>query len=170
MKNIAIIVCLALGGCISSSKFSFARTDNQTNKLRLDGCYFHIAKKIKVTDEVGVYFLFANGVFFHENISYESLDAALKQFEHYKKDNINFQFERTAWGIYKISLDNIILEKPEPIQGYPIHKLIGKVGNDTTFMISSYEERGSSHKTRQDIYFSFKQFNSKPDSTNNFIK
>ena len=171
-KYFFIFFTLLTMGC-SVSKFTIDKMPVITNKLKLNGCYFDFHSNSNITKEVGILFLYNNGVFYSENTYYQTLEKGLKYYqdknnnEEYKKQ---YPKEKSSWGLYRILNDSIILEKPEPFHGYPIHKLMGKILNDTIFIITSYEENNVKVKIENGSYFYFKQFDNKPDSGNNFVK
>ena len=169
MKKAFFFTCLFLAGCFSS-KFNFEKVSNPSKKLRLDGCYY-LWSTGNYRSSVSIYFLYSNGVFLGGGTSFESLEKGLKSYEDgFKINRKIYPIERSDWGLYKIINDTIIMEQPEPSEGYPLHKTTGIILNDTTFKNLYYEERKIVTKIKGEVIFHFKQLNHKPDSTNSFIK
>ena len=153
---------LSLNSC-STSDFSFSRIPNISQKIRLDGYFYNFQNTN--SQDVSVTFFYSNGILYSKNLYFVSSELAANDcLVSQEKSN------KTFWGLYKISNTNIIIEQPEPINGYPIHRLDGKILNDSTILFMSYSENGKSKKIPNGSYFYFKHFPIKPDSTNHYIK
>ena len=166
MVKVMLSILLFLVGC-SPSKFSIIKQPNLSNKLKLNGCYYNYSFNGNQR-YVHIDFFYTNGVIFSQGLVFENL---VKGLDYYRNLNNNTRYknsiarDRTSWGLYKIINDQIIIEEPEPKQGGPMHKLNGRIINDTTFIIETFQERGIVSKAGSLDYFYFKQFEMKPDSS-----
>ena len=169
MVRMILLISLFILGC--SEKFSLPKQENLSGKLRLDGCYYSFFP-INNHQYVSIYFFYENGIIYHENIPFESVEKGLQVYIDRNKD-INYakvsKKDQTIWGLYNILNDNITIEKAEPVDGLPMLKEYGKIINDTTFVLNQSKEHKVLTKYSPE-YLHFKQFRSKPDSTYCLIK
>lgn len=170
MVRYFLIITLIFTNCSPQSNVSVYKLPTDLQKLKTDGCYYEVSMK---TNKVFIYFLYNNGVFFHEGISFNNIDEGIQYYTQqiFQGDFVKrYGNGKPFWGTFRIINDGIILERPDAFHGYPILKFEGRILNDTTFIISSSTENGVPRKFNNSMTFHFKQFTNKPDSTNNFFK
>ena len=83
----------------------------------------------------------------------------------------NFGKDKWNWGVFIITNNQIEYEKwTVPTESVSTRKSIGNIENDTTFHITEQYFSYNKRKYSVDEVWRFKQFDNKPDSTNNYIK
>jgi len=141
-------------------------------QLRIDGYYYYSADN-KLYD---TYFLYRDGLIINGGGS-----SSLTPFESFEKEfsssytNEYLSNSKYAWGLFNIQGDSILIERWYPSSGgpLPVYMRMGKVLNDTTFVITESYRMKKGKKTEVDSEsetYHFRQFSPKPDSTNIFIK
>jgi hypothetical protein len=178
MKTIYIILLTILISCSSCKELDICKDESLTLKkveftgvqLRTDGFYYGSP----TTDYQGVisYELF---IFYKNGVLMLPGNQELKKMEEYIITIANSNQENTkfVWGVFNIEDKIIKLEHWAAAQcGYPTILRTGEILNDTTFVLKRMEIRDRKGVRETDINeeFHFKQFDTKPDSTNNFIK
>jgi hypothetical protein len=149
---------------------------NLKTSLRLNGYYAY--KYTTITDGLelsNVRFLYKNGIIFDASNHGTHSDIELEKIVHDNIDKYMDKYRKDAnyWKVVSISNSSITIEgwnsslSPKN-QDTIIEK--GIILNDTTFRITSLNDRkGQLIKSVSNIY-EFKKFSPKPDSTNKFIK
>ena len=163
MTIIVITTCSCSG--IFDEKLSMKRVDYDGNELRTDGYYYYLNNGNGNTQ---VRFLYKNGVSLCAN-SYTSHDLNSVESEMVKS------YPRTTkskenWGLFMIAGTTIEIEEwtIEIPRRVTVAKSMGYIENDTTFRLTEHYFSGIKYTYSERWHF--KQFDNKPDSTNNFIK
>ena len=73
-------------------------------------------------------------------------------------------------GVFTINKESIEFETWEAGRDIITFSNYGKILNDTTFSITKQVNNDNSKSDILNLIYKFKQYSSKPDSTNNFIK
>lgn len=174
----AIAIAIVLASCERSfeeiifrdEKLSMSRIDYTGSELRTDGYYI---KYDTVSGDVqaSTKFLYRNGVtlggyiFSLSECDFEDIE------EEYADGSYHKQYcgDKLIWGIYQIKGNSIVFEgwTHDHDGKYSTFKQYGTILNDTTFHVY---KRVFKEETTLDNTYHFKQFASKPDSTNTFIK
>ena len=148
-------------------KLTIQRTDYNGNELRFDGYYYCYYEE---TDVTVVYFLFRNGIIrgaggytrFNENNREQEMISYYNKFS-----------PKTDWGVFIIDEKKILFEKwvesPSGVSA-SVNRKSGYIENDTTFHITESYYSGTKETKQVNEIYHFKQFDNKPDSTNNYIK
>lgn len=87
--------------------------------------------------------------------------------------NSNQQNTKFVFGLFEINTKEISINHWVAAQcGYPAVLRSGEIINDTTFVLKKLIRNDSQgiKEADTDIEFHFRQYNTKPDSTNNFLK
>ena len=166
-KSILTIIVVLACSCsgIFEEKLSMKRVNYDGNELRTDGYYYYLNNGNVSTQ---VRFLYKNGVGLCAN-SYASHD--LNSVEHemvmYYPNTIK---RKENWGLFMISGSTIEIEEwtIEIPRRVTVAKSMGYIENDTTFRLTEHYFSGIKYTYSERWHF--KQFDNKPDSTNNFIK
>ena len=162
-----IFLCLSLLCCnklFPDEKLTLPREDYLGNELRTDGYYYAFFSETNIT---AVMFLYRNG------ISISQGGYATRDLDEIEKRVIKDKFNsKVHWGVFVVNGNKIQHEKWVGSTGIGavLNKGTGHIENDTTI---HFTERYNSEyqKTHAvDEIWHFKQFNNKPDSTNNYIK
>ncbi len=166
-KNIKLLVltlipffvtsCIIYATGIFDQKLKIKKQNYKGNEIRLDGFYYTEYYK----DHFKIVFLYSNGIFIDYSAGYNYNDIL-------NSNNLRFilNYKKTPmymYGLFQINDSIIKIEKWLPSSGGPTKAYLreGKILNDTTFYLM--------HREKKEI-FRFKQFSTKPDSTNRFIK
>ncbi len=144
------------------------------SELRIDGYYYYEWISDKKEKYIGHLFLYKNGIIL-EGAYFLSSDSTEIEFNYrngsWLEQNKNYRWN---WGIFNIDNLAIKYESWSPFDlGDPAYIYEGEILNDTTFFISkSYRLKRGKEKdiTQLERLYHFKQFSSKPDSTNVFVK
>jgi hypothetical protein len=179
MKTILILLfAILLTSCSSCKKMNVCKDESLTlsrveftgKQLRIDGFYYgnpDTAWNNIVRFETFVFY--ANGILYQTGAEeYDKLESYIESLTKTSEQDIKY-----VWGVFNIENNVIKIEHWWPAQcGYPVILRTGEILNDTTFVLTKMERRDSQGTTHKDINqgFYFRQFNTKPDSTNNFIK
>lgn len=172
MYTIRVIVILLVMSFLSSCKnpfaddeeLSFERTLNTSSKIRLDGYYFSYEKP----KGLYVHVYYQNGVVYFTGGG-DSFDYFESEF---KKRDATYETIKSQWGLYVIKDDSIFtngLALRSGMYHYTETFSNGVLLNDTTIIFLSTKHSNGDVQNRSDTLH-FKQFSSKPDSTNVFIK
>jgi hypothetical protein len=149
--------------------FSFSRTENNSNKLKLGGYYYG---KITNSNSYLTYYdmLFQNGVVLCGS---DSLKKVLDNKIEINPNEYNYK-SKFFWGVYRIIDDSIEIQRWIPLFGgcFNVEAFKGVILNDTTFVLTKWynvDKEGSyNYKTIYSIW-KFKKYSPKPDSVVTFI-
>ncbi|MDR2909924.1 MAG: hypothetical protein LBV47_00950 [Bacteroidales bacterium] len=176
MKTIILVLTVTVFGILvscckifySDEKLSMKRVDYNGNQLRLDGYYYYYNSN---EDYTMISFLYRNGTVLSTRAYYLSndLDAIEKRMI---QEHESLRKDKTRWGVFTIFGSRIGYERwAAPDEGgLTVWRRSGHIENDTTYSIT--EEHFSYNNKKYDVNetWHFKQFDHKPDSTNNYIK
>jgi len=169
-----IIVSLILSVCACSKIVGedelilLERIENTSEALRLDGYYVRMIGDNNPT--MIVYFFYRNGIVLSGGgatlSELEELEERYRNGEFYT----NVKNSKIFWGVYQLNADEIRFERWYPSdRPYGSSLRIGKIQNDSTFIITSTADSDGSDVRFVNELFKFKEFSPKPDSTNIFI-
>jgi len=179
MKMKMMILIMLIGGFVvlvaccktlfPDEKLTMQKKPYTGNELRTDGYYYHFVKGYNRTV---VYFLYRNGIILwggtYSTINIDEIETEMiKLYSEIKKT-------KDSWGVFIVNGDTIQYEKwvGSATSRPNTYRYIcwGKIENDTTIRFTK-EYVSERDETRSiDKVWHFKQFDNKPDSTNNFIK
>ncbi len=166
---ISCISCKKMNTC-NDKELTLKRTEYFGQELRIDGFYYGNFN----TDAQGrslyeLFVFYENGILMLPgNIEFSKMEEYITTITNSNQQNTKF-----VWGLFKIKGISISLEHWVPAQcTYPAVLRSGKILNDTSFVLKRMVRRDIHGTTETDINqeFHFRQFDIKPDSTNNFIK
>ncbi|MCK9301406.1 MAG: hypothetical protein M0P23_08530 [Bacteroidales bacterium] len=174
MKRILyILLLLSLSSCeIELEDMYLTRNNYISDKLRIDGYYYD---KEPNSDRVALgYFFYQNGVSYDSNNDY--LDSFNEIEESIKNYNEVYKKYAYGWGVFIVKDSTILIE--QYVQSALNKKLTaifsGEILNDTTFTLNErykLDQNGDKYDVYEfDVTYHFRQYSSKPDSTNNYIK
>jgi hypothetical protein len=174
MKTMILIIligCLFIGlSCCSTlfpdEKLTLQRIDYNGNELRTDGYYYCYFAETGITV---VIFLYKNGIILSPYAS-STQDLGFIEQEMVKYYG---KYHKTDWGVFVIDSDAIQYERwTESPSGVTacVYRKKGYIENDITFHITESYYSGRNETKQIDEVWHFKQFENKPDSTNNYIK
>jgi len=134
------------------------------NELRIDGYYY-----CQEENSTSCIFPYRNGIILSAG-GYSTLDLDVVEKEIF--DNYDtFGKDKWDWGVFIITNNQIEYEKwTVPTESISTRKSTGTIENDTTFHITEQYFSYNNKKYSVDEVWHFKQFDNKPDSTNNYIK
>jgi hypothetical protein len=175
MKTIIILFLAVLTSCSSCIKMvackdkdlTLKRAEFTGNQLKIDGFYYDKSTNLEYSTLI---------IFYRNGIIMLPGNTTDKYFEQYIIDVSKSDLRSTTkyfWGIFNIENNIIKIVHWLPSQcGYPVILRSGEILNDTTFVLKKMIRRDSQGTTEKDMnqIFYFKRYDSKPDSTNNFIK
>lgn len=152
---------------VKDEELTIARQPYNGNELRLDGYYYYMRDGI-IFD---TYFFYRNGVLIYGGASDSiSSDPVCTMDQVFKSDSFVHTLNKDDYGVFLIQNDSIVFEKWGLVQGSkPVDRYLGKIMNDTTFIISRIESPYSGDYYQDNILFRFHSFSPKPDSTNAYI-
>jgi hypothetical protein len=167
MKTHVFVICLlsvlAFSSC-EDEELTFKRTDYTGNEIRTDGCYYRVIGPDSI--RAAYIFYYRNGIvfFFADSANITSID----QFNSLTM----FRNNKTSWRVFTISENNILIS-----QGWgdpwghrrPLVTSYAKIINDTTILWYKQENTRTGTYEYNSVV-NFREFCSKPDSTNVFIK
>ena len=164
---LGILLCLSLFCCnklFPDEKLTLQREDYFGNELRTDGYYYTFGENDKIR---AVSFFYRNGIII---VRTGSLPADL---DYVEKIIVDSDIKsKDHWGVFVIKRSSIQFEKWVGTTGISagLSKNMGNIINDTTIHFterynSEYDKTSAIKET-----WHFKQFDNKPDSTNNYIK
>ena len=167
IKLIGIIgLLLFLYGC-KDDELTLQRVPYYGNELRIDGYYYH---EYGEPARKNIYFLYRNGIILYGTTP---LTSEIEQTENMYQTGKYYELvknDKTSWGVFLINGNTLKFEKWYSGEEAWAYISEGEILNDTTFHITvSYRSNTTERREGNEIYH-FRQFNSKPDSTNNFIK
>lgn len=164
--SIAILInssCKKIGLC-KDEELPLNKIAYSGNQLKIDGVY--IAEPLtNDTNLSEIFILYSNGVLILWDYELtENLEESISSFSGNSKSH---------WGIFNINNTKIEIAHWIPNQcKYPSILRTGDITNDSTFVIKSITKKDGKKITSSNVnlVYHFKQFNSKPDSTNVFVK
>jgi len=172
MKNLILsILVMLFTQCINGDDdlLSLSLAPYNGYQIRIDGYYYQVGYDGKTINSV--YFFYRNGIFMSTGgaePSLEKMDEYITR--HFIKDN-SYKKDKLSWGVFSIENNIIKFERWYPSERpYKSFVREGIILNDTTFHITkSYRSNGSELRGKDEMYY-FRDFSTKPDSTNVFIK
>ena len=174
MSFIAINCLMMLMSCCSTlypdEKLTMQREDYKGNELRIDGYYY----RQEVTDiysRTMVMFLYRTGIALSCG-NFSTIDLNYVEEEMPNRYNL-LQKHKTGWGIFSIN-ENLIqveqwVESPSGAS-VSIYRRSGHIENDATIHFAESYYSGRNETKQINEVWHFKQFDSKPDSANVYIK
>jgi len=158
-KIIVLFSIISFYGCDKELKIE--RTPYIGNELRIDGYYYEMGKNGQIWN---TFFFYRNGLVLNGGSS--NINETLEDLDNnFVSEAFKNSIGKYNWGVFIIDGENITINRwtysPGLGSGLPTLLQDGKIVNDTTFYFKQEEEQS---------FYHFRQFNSKPDSTNNFIK
>jgi hypothetical protein len=151
-------------------ELTLSKTEYSGQELRTDGFYY--GRPVEDYQGVTFYELFVfykNGILMLPgNIEFEKMEEYITMIS--RPGTIEAKY---GWGLFNVEGGIISLEHWVAAQcGYPAVLRSGEILNDTTFVLKKRIIRDSQGTTETDVNeeFHFREFDVKPDSTNNFIK
>ncbi len=174
MKRVLyILLLLAISSCeIELEEMYLTRNDYVSDMLRIDGYYYD---KEPNSNRVALcYFFYKNGISYCANNNYVNSFSELEEsIESYKKIYKKYAY---GWGVFNVMDSTILIE--EYVANSLNKKLTaifsGKILNDTTFTLKErykLDQNGDKYNVYKfDVTYYFRQYSSKPDSTNRYIK
>jgi hypothetical protein len=163
-----VIICLIFifgFGCskYKDERLSMPRINYTGNELQTDGYYYRY-----YAERIVVCVIYRNGI-----IRACGSSVSLQDFENQIDVYNKGVSTKNEWGVFIVDNNTIKYEMwhgARFLEPYITYIYAGKIINDTTFHITeSYRPNGSERCTIDEMWH-FKQFSTKPDSTNNFIK
>ena len=149
------------------------KIDYNGNQIKIGGYYYGDVNKHSSMPYANIYYLYKNGVFFTS----EAADLAAAEEGTINVDNENLFGKKIkgVWGVFQIHDSRIEIERWRSRSNGCESTLFeqGDIINDTTFIIVKREYRENGKVSRTEIpnsTFYFRALQSKPDSTNTFIK
>lgn len=178
MKTMYILLIAILTACSSCKEMDICKDESLTlNKVEFTGSQmrtngFYYGNSSVDSKDIKYYELF---IFYKDGIMMLIGDSEFEKMEEYVTTiaNSNQKNTKFAWGLFNIADKEISIEHWVAAQcGYPTVLRSGEILNDTTFVLNKMIRRDSQGTTENNINqeFHFRQFDIKPDSTNNFIK
>jgi len=140
------------------------------NELRIDGYYY--SNRV-FTDYAGIAVFYRDGTCINVFSRIESLDTTkFIENEILLNGSLMSSFMNTPShiGVFTINKESIEFETWEAGRDIITFSNYGKILNDTTFSITKQVNNDNSKSDILNLIYKFKQYSSKPDSTNNFIK
>jgi hypothetical protein len=173
MLFLSIIQCLLLCSCnriYPDEKLTIQRRDYNGNEIRTDG-YYYSNYSNSAGNHIAFLFFYINGtVLYAGSSSYSNMNAAEAEMLNNISEN---KKEKSNWGVFIIDGNRVEHERwQQSFIGYSyiIRRDYGIIENDTTIhFIESYNSE-TKETFVNDFVYHFRQFDNKPDSTNNFIK
>lgn len=147
-------------------KLSLEKTPYTGNELRTDGYYYEYNDNL-----ISIYFLYKDGIilyaFSHKEIGLDEIEKEMIENNMYN----DFQADKSRWGLFVVNGKTFQMERWTSSTGFslPVTRCKGYIENDTTFHITETFQSDTRKYYQGDWVYHFKQFNLKPDSTNNFI-
>jgi hypothetical protein len=175
-KVLYILLLLAISSCeIELEDMYLTRNDYVSDMLRIDGYYYD---KEPNSNRVALrYFFYKNGVsyFYSDGYCYDSFSELEKSIERIKISKIHQKYA-LGWGVFNVMDSTILIEE---YVASSFNKKItaifsGKILNDTTFTFKEWyklDQNGDKYNVyKSDATYYFRQYSSKPDSTNRYVK
>jgi hypothetical protein len=157
-----LLLCLLLHSCrflgvCEDANLSLQRITSAKNYLKVNGFYYADTNNTALR----VVYLYDNGVMIKDS-SIPLIEVSTYQVK--PQENAFLKSCKGCWGVFNIENNKIIIESWQSnFNGCvsTVHEE-GKILNDTTFVVKTINNRVLTYR--------FMASNSKPDSTNNFIK
>lgn len=183
---IIIFLLIQLTSCMHQKMF-LVRRNISDGRLYLDG-YYKLRGKAMFYDSMrnsiaygiareqesyNVRIFYTNGISLGgEIIRADSVDGRPEYIYEKYKNKGNSKGNRNLWGIFSLEGDSIKFENWEPSSGGGMKTVIrmGKILNDTTFVITKELNRYDGKIGLRQDTFCFVKLTKKPDSTNIYIK
>lgn len=172
-KILYVLLLLSLSSCeIELEDMYLTRSDYDSDILRIDGYYY---TKEPESNRVALrYFFYRNGVCYDNSSPY--FDSFIELEEYLKSLKNAHQKYALGWGIFHITDSTILTE--EYFRSSLEKKLTaifsGRILNDTTFtLLERYklDGNGDQYNTHKfNLTFHFRQYSTKRDSVNIYIK
>jgi hypothetical protein len=173
VKNffLLIIALFLLTGCDTKLRdLTMKRIPYLGDELRIDG-YYYSNPNPDVGYGIGVAVFYRDGFCIHLWTDIKDQDTL-----NFIKDEIllnetlinKMKNDPNHIGTFQVIFPDIQFEVWERKSITGTH--LGKIINDTTFMINKWINHESNETYSKDLTYRFKQFFPKPDSTNNFVK
>lgn len=161
-----IIVILSLNSCYTKLHLKNIGVRTQLN---LNGVYILQDDLVNVNEDyVGVILLYENSLTIKGIVRKDSLGKNLEK----TIENFASKKTKTGYGVFEIKDNFIEIEFWTPSSGGPLKTTInkGKVINDETFLLTyMYNNYDGTERTFNNLY-KLHSLETKPDSTNRFIK
>ena len=174
-KTIIILIVFAIFTSCNfwedDDELSMYRRPYDGNELRIDGYYWENLMLPDGRERIQVYFFYNNGILLSgESMLIDDIEKNENTFRNGTFHSFAKKY-KDNWGIYQIHGDSIVFERWYPSSPpYKASLRIGKILNDTTFLIRKVmHSDGSAPRSLNETYY-FKKFDGKPDSSNKFIK
>ena len=178
MKTIILfILTINLSMCMSccskifpDEKLSMQRKDYVGNELRIDG-YYYRQEITEIYSRTMVMFLYRNGIVLSGG-NFSTIDLNIVEEEMPNRYNL-LKKNKNGWGIFCINGNEIQCEQwVESPSGasLSIYRRSGYIENDITIHFTESYYSGRNETKQINEVWHFKQFSSKPDSTNVFIE
>jgi len=170
--NLILILIVILSGC----KYLLGPDEELTleckpfnnDALRLDGYYYSSSQQLD--ENTAAYFLYQNGMI-HSFGAFPITE--MKEREKLFYDSAFIEKVRKIkffWGVFNVDEKDIIIEMWYPGNGpLLVYRELGKILNDTTFIIYETGRLDGTEKKSVNQIYRFRQFSPKPDSINNFL-
>lgn len=183
---IIIFLLIQLTSCMNQKMF-LERNNISDGKLRLDG-YYKVKGRAMFYDSVRnstaygiareqdcyeLHIFYVNGISLGGDVlRADSVDGRPEYIYERYKNKGNRKWAATLWGIVSLKGDSIKFENWVPSNGDGMKTVIkmGKILNDTTFVITKRTNRYNIKPDLRQDTFRFVKLSKKPDSTNIFIK
>ncbi len=164
-----IILCSMVMTCcciFPDEDLSMTRVDYNGDQLRIDGYYYYQHENPMSTL---VLFLYRNGAIISTR-AYPSHDLKVVEKEMLSEYD-KIRNEKIRWGVFMIIENKIECEKwVLPTEVTSVKKMYGNIENDTTFHITKIFHAYNKKTYDTNEIWRFKQFENKPDSSNNYIR
>lgn len=172
LRTLATLYILVAQGCdivnvCKDAKFGFARVENLSDTLRIDG-YYYGGLSGRNSNRTNIYVLYRNGVFLNR-LSFDLDDAQSGNVDLTLSD---LAFENKGfWGVYRLDSTQIEIQSWIPRPNGCVHVFTekGVILNDSTFEITSWQSSRDDEIRHVNAIFRFVQFSPKPDSVVSFI-
>lgn len=172
-----VVIALSAGSCSEKNiPVSLKKVEYIGNQLRIDGYYYSV-----LDDYINLAILYRDGFCIHTcTKKLNDIGPDTLNYIENKLLNNNYIFKiknvPAHIGIFKIKNTDIEIEvwdDPGSKMGRGIittFSYYGKIPNDTTFNVYKIVNNRSSKTFTEDLTYHFVKSDSKPDSTNTFIK
>ncbi len=165
----SVLSCEKINTC-QDKELTLKKMKYTGQELRIDGFYYgNSSVDFQGTKHYELFIFYKNGIVMLLG------DSEFEKMEEYVTTiaNSNQKTTKFVWGLFNVERQKINIDHWVPAQcGYPAVLRTGELLNDTIFLLNGMVRRDSQGTTETDISqeFHFRQFDIKPDSTNNFVK